>query len=77
MNILKIKILKTSQPTFWYNKHIGETFYACDVGLKDELQYCSEYGVKNRFLFDKNDIKIIAEIKVKSTKIVGNNNKRH
>lgn len=53
----KIKIIKSKLPTYWYSKHIGETFYAIDYG--QDLKRVTEYGVKMKMLFDRDDLEIL------------------
>ncbi len=58
--MLKIKVIKSTLPTYWYHDQIGKILYALDEPNKDgDYIQCTEYGIEIRALFDKQDIEII------------------
>lgn len=67
--MIKLKVIKAKLPSYWYSRHIGKTFFA--IEYDNDLQYCSEYGVVYRELFELEDVEILEKnLTFKETKIL-------
>ena len=58
--MIKVKVIKATQPTAWYHDQIGQIFHT-DGKVVNELWYnrFTEFGVKLRFLFRISDVELI------------------
>lgn len=57
--MIKVKVIKSSLPTYWYSNQIGKTFFADEKVKNRSISKMAEGGFEYRELFKVNDIEVV------------------